>query len=211
MKVIELKKKFKTKNFDQSFSIRIHRSISWISAAQKTESVDTEFLYLWIAFSCCFSSDKDLRSKTEREKLRDFIHYLTSHGHERFYNLFWEKFSGPIRLLIDNVYVFEPFWAYHRGEIIDYKTAFNKSKSDAAKFLSNNDVEQLMLLVIDRLYCLRNQLIHGGATFASKLNRKQLIDANNLLNLMIPMMIDIMMDMDSAVFDNLPITYPVVK
>ncbi|MDB2612612.1 hypothetical protein N9Z00_02485 [Flavobacteriaceae bacterium] len=49
-----------------------------------------------------------------------------------------------------------------------------------------------MGLVLDRLYTVRNQLIHGGATYQGKVNRSQVKDASEILSFLVPLMIDIM-------------------
>ena len=33
----------------------------------------------------------------------------------RIYNAVWQSFPGPIRLLMNNRYVFNPFWQHHNG------------------------------------------------------------------------------------------------
>jgi hypothetical protein len=210
MTAASLRKKFKSKSFDQNHSIRIHRAISWIKLAEKTESLDVSFISYWIAFNSCYAQEiKDLKSKSERERLKEFVQNLTSYDAPRFYNLFWEIFTGPVRMLIDNVYVFEPFWSYQRGEINDYQGLHKKSIADATKYLSNNQIEPLMQLILERLYSLRNQLIHGGSTFESKLNRKQLKDARKLLSHLVPTIVDIMMEATDVEWG--PITYPVIE
>jgi len=49
-----------------------------------------------------------------------------------------------------------------------------------------------MGLVLDRLYTVRNQLIHGGATYQSKVNRSQVKDASEILSFLVPLIIYIM-------------------
>jgi hypothetical protein len=66
-----------------------------------------------------------------------------------------------------------------------------------------------MQLILERLYSLRNQLIHGGSTFESKLNRKQLKDARKLLSHLVPTIVDIMMEATDVEWG--PITYPVIE
>lgn len=44
-----------------------------------------------------------------------------------------------------------------------------------------------------RLYTLRNQLMHGGATWNSSVNRAQVRDGRSLLARMIPVMLGVMM------------------
>ena len=66
-----------------------------------------------------------------------------------------------------------------------------------------------MEVVLERLYTLRNQLIHGGSTYNSKLNRTQLRDACNILQLLVPIIIDIMLE--NGEHDWGVIAYPVVS
>jgi hypothetical protein len=61
------------------------------------------------------------------------------------------------------------------------------------KYLSKQQVEPLLEVVLDRLYTLRNQLMHGGATFKSDVNRSQVKDGNNMLKLLVPLVIEIML------------------
>jgi hypothetical protein len=111
----------------------------------------------------------------------------------RFFHLLWNQFSGPVRMLIENKYVFKPFWDFQRGEIKDWEKAYHKSVEDSMKYLSKQQVESLLEVVLDRLYTLRNQLMHGGATFKSDVNRSQVKDGNNMLKLLVPLVIEIML------------------
>jgi hypothetical protein len=64
-------------------------------------------------------------------------------------------------------------------------------------------------VVLDRLYVLRNQLIHGGATFQSQVNRQQVVDGCNMLAVLMPIIIEIMLEARDD--DWGPIFYPVIK
>ncbi|MGS0497014.1 hypothetical protein ACU8V4_07320 [Pseudoalteromonas mariniglutinosa] len=71
--------------------------------------------------------------------------------------------------------------------------------SEAKKFanfaLANNETAKLTSIVLQRLYTtLRNQLMHGGATWNSSANREQLKDAVQFLSQLAPFIIDLMMD-----------------
>jgi len=52
----------------------------------------------------------------------------------------------------------------------------------------------LLRIVFDRLYVLRNQLVHVGATWKSGVNHTQVRDRAAVLGWMLPVFIDIMMD-----------------
>ena len=58
-----------------------------------------------------------------------------------------------------------------------------------------------------RLYQMRNQLIHGGATYKSSV-RDQVRDSANLLGRLVPLIVEIMLDNPQEAWGD--IYYPVV-
>lgn len=64
-------------------------------------------------------------------------------------------------------------------------------------------------IVLDRLYVLRNQLIHGGATWNSRVNRAQVRDGVNLMEALVPLIIEFMLDHPELDFGG--IAYPVLR
>ena len=52
----------------------------------------------------------------------------------------------------------------------------------------------ILTCLFDRLYVLRNQLVHGGATWNSSVNRQQVGDGARIMAFLVPLFIDIMMD-----------------
>lgn len=206
----QLSRKLKASNLPETLTIRIHRAISWVKSAEKQDgNLDMKFLSLWIALNACYGVDLNgINSKSERAKLREFTSSLVLYDRSRLYNLFWEKFSGPVRVLIENKFIYEKFWEFNRGEINDYLTPFNKSITTAHNCLSKENIEGLLEIVLERLYTLRNSLVHGGATYNSKLNRTQLRDASNIMQLLVPIIIDIMMENSNHNWGD--IAYPVV-
>ena len=63
-------------------------------------------------------------------------------------------------------------------------------------------------IVFDRLYVLRNQLVHGGATWNSQVNRAQVRDGANILGELLPVIVDLMLDHPDSDFGE--ILYPVL-
>ncbi len=210
MTATQLARKLKASALPETLTIRIHRAISWIKSTEKQDrDLDLKFISLWIAFNACYAVDfNGLNTKTEKAKLRDFTSSLVQFDQTRIYNLFWQKYSGPVKALIENKFLFERFWEFNRGEVEDYNGAFNKSIGTAHNCLSKVNIEGLMEIVLERLYTLRNSIMHGGSTFNSKLNRAQLKDACNIMQLLVPIIIDIMID--NSEHDWGEIAYPVI-
>ena len=55
-----------------------------------------------------------------------------------------------------------------------WQLAFQNSKSAALRALGSMDTQKVMGIMFDRLYTLRNQLLHGGATWNGNINRSQI-------------------------------------
>jgi hypothetical protein len=54
------------------------------------------------------------------------------------------------------------------------------------------DTARVLAIVFDRLYVLRNQLVHGGATWNSGVNRQQVKDGAAILGTLLPLLLDLM-------------------
>jgi len=194
--------------FAPELGLRVHRALSWLKRAEASEDdKDIQFISLWIGFNAAYAGDVDLalnehgtengKVLNERERFNTFFAELLAMDHNnRIYDLIWERFSQEIRLLLDNKYVFAPFWRHHAGVPggAGWELTFEKAKRAAQQALINKSTAVVLSILFDRLYVLRNQLIHGGATWDSSTNRDQLRDGAALLASLLPVFINLMMD-----------------
>jgi hypothetical protein len=60
--------------------------------------------------------------------------------------------------------------------------------------LGGGEIGRVLCFLFDRLSVLRNQLVHGGATGNSAVNRAQIRDGAAILATLMPIFVDIMMD-----------------
>ena len=197
-----------------ALNLRIHRALSWLHrAAQCQDDPDGRFIFLWIAFNAAYAQEIPASQRlSEQESFRAFLSKLHAlDSHKQLDELVWTTFSGPIRVLLDNPYVFESFWDYHRGDIDAeaWQTRLTAGKRRAALLLAHNNTPELLGLVFQRIYTLRNQLMHGGATWNSQTNRAQLQDCVNLMGRLVPVVVDLMMSHPEAVWGEA--CYPVVS
>lgn len=189
--------------FSDSFGLRIHRSISWVGRAeQEAEDRDAAFIFYWIGFNAAYANDIPAGSATgERESFDEFFAKLISYDREnRIYKEIWGRFSDSIRVMLDNRYVFQPFWNHHNGMegYADWEDRFNRSRTRIHRALLGRETKVILTTVFDRLYVLRNQLVHGGATWNSETNRAQVTDGAKILSFLLPIFIDLLMDNPEA-------------
>jgi len=193
---------------NENLSLRVHRSLSWLGRAEQLQQPDggddpdTRFILTWIAFNAAYASDIKAHSgETEREQFIDFIKDLHAiDTKRRLHDLVWTSFSGVIRTLLDNRYLFEGFWRHYRGDrdatgiIKDWEEAFERANAAARRALEQQNTVELLSICLSRIYMLRNQIVHGGATWGSGKNRQQVRDGAALMGRLVPAMLQIMMD-----------------
>ncbi len=211
----ELKERHRAtrQSMSAGLNTRIHRALSWLHRAEQCEDSDGQFVFLWIAFNAAYAQDipQHLRL-SEQDSFREFLLklHLLDKG-KLLDDMTWREFSGPIRVLLDNPYVFESFWEFHRGNLteIQWKERLAKGKKTAAILLAKGNTPELLRLVFHRIYTLRNQLMHGGATWNSQVNCAQLQDCVNLLGKLVPVVIELMLNNPDEMWGDA--CYPVVS
>ena len=207
----------------QVHSTRLHRSLSWLKAAGEqleSKNIDQAFINLWISFSACFYIEGE-------EPIAPFIEKLVSFDDkQRIYTCLWNEYSQSVKALIKNPYVFAEFWKAQRlmseqlndgglaggssGDIdAAWRASFNQSSVEALNYLSRKKVAPLFSIVLDRLYVLRNQVLQGGATFQSQVNREQVEDGVALLSNIMPIIVRIMLSSSDEDWGD--IAYPVIS
>ena len=92
--------------------------------------------------------------------------------------------------------MFSPFWKHHNGVagFEDWEEWFRASERRCRRALKERDTVRVLRLVFDRLYVLRNRIVHGGATWNSRVNRDQVRDGAAILAFLMPVFVDVMMD-----------------
>ena len=192
---------------------RMRRAWSWLHLSEKSKSHDEKFIFLWIAFNAAYgtelpevSIDKNERpSETtsrryseEIKRFTNFVDKIVKRDCERaIEKTLWDNiFSGPVRVLLANKFVFGPFWRCVKGrpEGKDWESKFNKRNQQVREALGKHDVCSVLEEVLKRLYVLRNQIIHGGTTFKTGWGQEQIKDGSRIMEALMPEILKIMQD-----------------
>lgn len=207
-------------DFSQVHSTRMHRSLSWLKAATvqlEGDNLDQAFINLWISFSACFYIEGE-------QPIAPFIEKVVALDEKhKIYDCLWHEYSGSVKSLIKNPFVFAEFWQAQRTHLqkkvdddqfddskieASWRPSFEQSSVEALNYLSRKKVAPLFSIVLDRLYVLRNQVLQGGATYQSRVNREQVTDGVNLLASIMPIIIEIMLNSSDQNWGD--IAYPVI-
>lgn len=199
--------------YSESVTLRVHRAISWLGRAEQEHAdSDSRFVFLWIAFNAAYASGSADPEMTERRAFRGFLNTLLAlDAGDRLGELVWNEFAGSIRVLLDNRFVFPDFWSHQVGKLsaAQWSERFRRSRREAHDALARGDTLSVLVIVFGRIYVLRNQVMHGGATWNSRTNRSQVRDCANFLGKVVPAIIEIMMEHPRR--DWGPAAYPVVE
>ena len=202
-------------NLLDDLQLRVHRSIRWIEGAIEKDELgddDAAFIFYWVAFNAAYAEDKHLSSNTtesEREKFQGYFSKIVKlDTNYIIYDAIRQRFRSSIARFMKNRYVYRSFWDYRRtGEPTDWEKWFELDKQKVTEALdvpgprpskkSGRETKANTSLVLsklfDRLYVLRNQLMHGGATWKGRLNRKQVQEGKEILGFLIPLFVHLMM------------------
>lgn len=212
-KIAELRLRQRSRRDTQpeSLRVRIHRALSWLAAAERISGdPDAEFLFLWIAFNAAYASEFGYE-RAEREQSIGFVARVVDLDREgRLQDALFRQFTGPIRTLVENRFVFEPYWRAlreHDGSGA-WEEKFAKARRLALQAVVEKRTALLLSIVLDRLHVLRNQLVHGGATCGSAANRAQLNDGVQILRVIVPVIVGVLVEVEEDPFG--AVAYPYV-
>ncbi len=174
---------------------------------KKCPDYDAAFIFYWIAFNAAYADAgvtrderRDERGEEQRgerearcECLEKIIRLDVC---EKIHKVIRLRFWGPVEKFVKNKYVYHPFWKNHSG-LSRYKNwgSWLEEEGDVVhEALKQWDVKDILIILFDRLYVLRNQLIHGGATWQGSVNRQQVEEGALMMALLVPLFIELMMD-----------------
>ena len=195
---------------------RFRRALSWLAKAQslqEQDDYDGAFLFFWISFNAMYSIRQSQTSnESETQLFKSFFDTLLRFDEQKaIYGMLWAHFSDSIRTLVENRYVFHRYWEHTLGvDDIDWETELDRSRVQVRAMLMNQDrADTILFIVFDRLYTLRNQLMHGSATYRSSVNRQSVRDGSFILHYLVPEFLNVMLQHPE--YDWGDVMYPVIE
>lgn len=207
----EIYKSKKAENSDQ-FNLRIQRGLSWFKKAiLLDDDLDLQLISLWISFKAIYAQDvQNINFAHDDSTFRGFLsEILQSDQESKIDQLIWGKFSQPIIQIIDSPYVFQSFWDYQNQKIsqITWKDAFEIEKKHVHQVVQSKDTFSLLWIIFNRLDVAQSQILRGGSTYNSALNRKQLQDICRIFGAILSAFIYILLE-NPSVFHLTKPSYP---
>ena len=207
---------------NQNLLDRLTRADSWLRAASNLEvnrdpkdvDAQTAFLFRFIAFNSLYGLWKfEGSAKTTWIQLdRFFDNILTLHLEDRHHkgNILrsaLQQCQSNWLQLIDNEFLDKGYWAVQEHQT-GFREKYRSAKFGAIRRLSQQEYKDLLHSIFSRIVVLRNQIIHGCATFGQvSLGWTSVMTANPVLRALIPAFYLLMEQYPDSV-DWPPVPYP---
>ena len=141
--------------FPEPLGLRVHRAISWLGRAEReVEDSDVRFVLMWVGFNAACANAVAGDADNERGAFQAYFDAVVAlDGGRRIYNVVWTRFSNEIRLLLDNKYVYAPFWNHHNGVegYADWAERLSNSHRSITVALARQDTSIILSVLFDRL------------------------------------------------------------
>lgn len=158
--------------------VRMHRVARWLEEGQQLYREgrdDLGFITCWIAWNALYCQwDEFGVTSSETAGMRDCIGQLNQLDADDYWLGFIHQHRATILVLVDDGYLSADYWrevAQANGRVVHADKFSDYEVVESA--LQHGRYARVLEGLCKRLYVLRNQLIHGGATPGSSVNRVQ--------------------------------------
>lgn len=192
-----LKARFKqrcgeTNNVHQNWQIRIHRSLSWLARAIEfpADELEARFLFLWIALNSLYSRWDAATNAPEPDSTsrREFLSRLCADDPPTI-KLLCHQHRPLLKRMLADPYLSATFW-----KSPDHPKAKGWATQDVNHLdhhFRDKQYAVVLTQAMDRLFILRGQIVHGASTRGSRHNRTALRTAVQLLEQLLPPIVQI--------------------
>lgn len=179
-------------------NLRLRRALSWLERAEQESGkdppdADAAFMFHWIAFDSLSSQLGNAKSRDQRRRYFERM-VAFADAESVIYDAVWSVLRDDIGNILENRYVFQPFWDNHNdpSQERDWERRSDDKQRAVKRALRETRTGDVLIELFLRLNTLRNQLLHGGATWNSSMNRHQVTTGAKIMATLTPHFIDVM-------------------
>ena len=196
MLVLEEIYRTKKSEYSSAFNFRMQRCLSWWKKSILFhDDMDMQFMTAWVALNALYAQGETIAQ--EQDHLLQFVqHMYHKDFDQRMSRIIWEKYPHSLEILLTHPYLQQSFWDWRNQKIseVTWRANFEDEKQQILHAMQQHDSASILSFVFKRLFTLQQQILQGGATYSSAINRKQLSHANTLLCALMPCFIQILLE-----------------
>lgn len=188
------KERLQQQQSDQPTSIRIHRACSWLQRAENnSDDLDGTLISQWIAFNALYGQWDSAKRQTlpDRESWRGFLDRILKLDSSQQLVSVLQEHKPLVMSLLEDRYLSNYFWREpsRRRAGPDKGIAYR-----AGAWYIEGRWTMILDEVLDRVYLVRCQLVHGAATDGGRLNRTALKRCSMMLGRLLPAVVTVIAD-----------------
>lgn len=164
-------------------AIRFHRACSWLSRVEELDAeVDADLVLInqWVGFNALYGRWDVTRREPlpDRECWKEFVDRLIALDDDELIVGVLQQDKRLVMSILEDEYLSGFFWEEPNQE---RKGKARRTKFKAQSWYVEKSWKIILDNLLDRIYLLRCQLMHGAATCGGKLNRRPLRRCNTML------------------------------
>ena len=178
--------------------IRIHRACSWLQRVEQIEAadandLDTILIYRWIALNSLYGqwNDRERQPVTDKSSLPAFLDRIFELDTDSRVTTILEEHRKLVESIFDDAYLTRYFWEEPTTE---RARRTQKTKFDARTWYLEKRYRLILDRLMERIYLLRCQLVHGAATLGGQLNRTAVRRCSTMLGHLAPAILLVIID-----------------
>ena len=190
------KERLQAARADDPTAIRVHRCCSWLARVESMDRGildDSALIMRWISLNSLYGrwNAESREPEGDRQMLGEFtsrIIEIDQSGHIRGV---LDEHQPLAMTILNDEYLAKFYWEDPTAERAHRS---KKAVTEARKAYKEHRYAGVLHRVLDRIYLLRCQLVHGAATAGSSLNRTALRRCNTMLEHLIPAIVLVVID-----------------
>lgn len=208
----EVFKSTKNQNSER-FNLRVQRSLSWFKKAiMMDDDKDLQFLSLWVSFNAIYAEDTDNKAKQKNHISQFLVLIAPQDERQRLARLVWGKLSEPIQKVLENPYSYQEYWDFRNQTIsqVSWREDFENEKKSIHRVLEAKDLNETLSAVLNRMLTIEHQILQGGSSYNSSINRPLISQCCEILSALIPTILHLLIK-NAQQWHFLKPHYPVVQ
>lgn len=190
------KERLRDQEPDHPTILRIHRACSWLQRVEDIaddQDIDLTLMGQWIAFNALYSSwDSETRQpNADRQSWRVFIDRILKLDADGQLASVLQEHKQLVSSILEDAYLSNYFW---EDPTPKQASKSKKAMYESATWYIEGNWTLLLDRLLERIYLLRCQLMHGAATFGGRLNRTASRRCSIMLGHLLPAIIIVISD-----------------
>ncbi len=180
---------------DHPTPIRFHRAFSWLARVERLDETDVDLALIsqWVALNALYGQWNSLAGMAvgDRESWRVFLDRVVDLDADEHITRVLVGHQRLVRSILEDAYLSDLFWQEPAPGPV---ATTRRMRSQAQLWYVEKRYKVILDQVVERIYLMRCQLIHGAATYGGKLNRRSLRHCALMLKHLIPSLLLVLIE-----------------